>query len=367
MKKKPILSKRSKNFFKQRTLVKGALYALGIGGGVLLIAAVVFALFLNEKSYNGIMMDVIAHRLTAGSPRAEDAVTALREYVHDNVSPVTGELSRSDTVGIEKLTSGVGWCDQKSRVFMSLARPLGITTRLLFLLNEQGRSPHSIAEADLGGRWVLVDPSYNLDLVDANGAPATRDDIIRDPAILRDNSMVRTFSLYAPEWGTDEYLSMYTRTPNYVNTRKGSRSVMTSFVPPAIARTIACYAQDIYIPKAKKDYPDLASYRLFTARSYHLSGRMHKAEVIYREVLTRPDMSYVHDRARFFLALLLREEGRYDEAARVLTSLITRPVDRHWVPFARGLRSSLYKKLGEDDKAMADFSLMAEYPDAYFK
>ena len=123
-------------------------------------AATVFYFSLNEKKYNSIMMTHISSDLTKNTGDFEEKVTILRDFVRKNVHPVTDEYNRLDTVGIEKLSSGIGWCDQASRVFMQLARPRGIKTRLLFLLNEKGSSPHSIAEAWDGKRWILVDPSY---------------------------------------------------------------------------------------------------------------------------------------------------------------------------------------------------------------
>jgi len=342
--------------------------SIALGSLVLFFCVVSISavLFLNDKAYNWIMMDLIAHDVAGPLVSSEGKVRALRDFVHDNVLPVSGEPTRPDTLGIEKLSSGIGWCDQKSRVFMALAKRSGIATRLLFLKDKKGASPHSIAEALLNDRWVIVDPSYGLDLTNKSGDMASEDDIKSDISILRDNKRVKTFALYVPMWGDEEFLSMYYRQPQYIDTKKGSNETVAGILPPVVRRAYLDLVQSAHFFKVKKDYPDEPEYLLYKARNLHLAGRLGRAERLYRGILSRPDCRPAHDRSMFFLALLLRSQGRYSDAVNVLTALVTRPENKSWLPFAFGLRSSLYRKLGEVERSVDDFARCAEFTDAYF-
>jgi hypothetical protein len=119
---------------------------------VIVLGFSILYFLLNEKLYNLILMQYVSARVIEGCETIEEKIVALREFTHLNVHPVYGEKNRLDTIGIEKLVAGIGWCDQASRVFMQLAKGCGITTRLLFLLDEKGSSPHSIAEAKIKDR-----------------------------------------------------------------------------------------------------------------------------------------------------------------------------------------------------------------------
>ena len=72
------------------------------------------------------MTAYVSARVTKGLNTPQDKIRLLRRFVHENVHAVSGEYNRLDTVAIEKLTSGIGWCDQESRVYMQLAKKQGI-------------------------------------------------------------------------------------------------------------------------------------------------------------------------------------------------------------------------------------------------
>ena len=117
----------------------------------------------------------------------EQKVVALREAVYNQMKP-NGNGHTLDEVRSHNLEwaweNGVGWCDTQARVFMHLAREQGITTRLLFLMTKcMHTSPHTIAEAKLGNRWVVVDVGNNYDFR-YNGKLATRNDMAMDFTIV---------------------------------------------------------------------------------------------------------------------------------------------------------------------------------------
>ena len=336
------------------------------GIGIIAVSIMIGYGSLDEKAYNTIMVDYISSEILRQQRTFEEKVRKLRSFVHQNVSPVHGEECRPDTVAVDKLVSGIGWCDQMSRVFMQLAKTRGITTRLLFLLDEKGSSPHTIAEAWDGRRWVIVDTAYDLDIYNGANEMASAADIKNDPRILSNNPKIKMFGRYNPIWNDENYLSIYYRTPEYINKKDGRVVRMFDFLPSVLKKAFVYSVQDLYILKKKKDFSSDAEFLYFKARNYQLAGRLKKSENIYRDILGRNDTVSVKDKTRFFLALLLKEEKRYDEALGVITDLISDPKNTSWVVYAYGLRASIYGVLGDGKNADKDFQYFAGSPDAYF-
>jgi hypothetical protein len=61
-------------------------------------------------------------------------------------------------------------CGTATNAFLSLAR------------SSDRKTKHVVAEVLIGGRWIIVDPTYRVIMKDANGRPLTRQDL-RNPAI----------------------------------------------------------------------------------------------------------------------------------------------------------------------------------------
>lgn len=334
---------------------------------LLLVALTAIGLYFltNEKNYNSILTEYISTTITQNCNTISEKISTLRDYVHENISPVQGEKNRADTVGVEKLVSGIGWCDQMSRVFMQLAKKQGITTRLLFLVNEDGSSPHSIAEAWDGKKWVIVDAAYNLDLRNKEGFMVSREDIENDFDILLENPRIKRFAAHHPIWNEEEFLSIYYRLPRYINTRKGSRPIIIDYVPSIFKKAFVYFAQEIYLLKKRREFRDETEFLFYKARNYHLAGRTETAEGIYNKIL-EGEPSPVKDKTRYFLALLLYEQERHNEAIEILTQMIENCENNSWRPYAYGLRSHMYEIVGNEEKAREDFKEFSHNTDAYF-
>ena len=153
----------------------------------------------------------------------ENKVRALRQYVHDKMS-FDHNLDASkvyplDT--IQRLDSGLGgYCNQQADVFMHLAQKQGITTRMVFLYRKDTpASCHTIAEALDDNRWVIVDPTLDLELRNKNGKMASRDDVGDDIDIVRHLPNFKELEKSAPCKGanTEEWFEIYSsRNPSNV-------------------------------------------------------------------------------------------------------------------------------------------------------
>jgi hypothetical protein len=96
-----------------------------------------------------------------------------------------------------------GFCGNKSRLMVTLLRLRGVSARVAYVFNEAGWNrpelgqPYITAfvEADLAGRWVVVDPLLGIVFRRADGSPATSADLAADPELVR----ARAPHWYRPE------------------------------------------------------------------------------------------------------------------------------------------------------------------------
>jgi Transglutaminase-like superfamily len=75
-------------------------------------------------------------------------------------------------------------CGTATNAFLNLGRSAGLNTRRLLLLTPDRKVKHVVAELEINGRWVIVDPAYRTFLKDANGNLLTRKDL-QNPEVFR--------------------------------------------------------------------------------------------------------------------------------------------------------------------------------------
>lgn len=346
-------------------LKKMLLIALVLSFTVAAVHIIIFS-FINEKRYNDVILQYVSDNITKDSDGFGEKIRLLRIFTHENVHPVAGEESRPDTVGVDKLITGIGWCDQVSRTFMQLAQKSGVTSRLLFLQHENGSSPHTIAEVFDGKRWVLVDAAYNIEFVNNDGNMASMADIRDDINIINTNNRVRLFAANSPWWRDKRNLNIYYRDPSYINTKEGEFNFLIKYLPGPAKKAMVNMVQNMYLIKNKDNFDNSYDYAYFVARNYHLAGRTAKAEPLYIDLVSKFGNSNTADRARFFLALLYKEETRYDDAIKVLSDLIANCNNNGWIPYAYGLRAQIYNILGQEEKFSRDLAKVGNNIDAYF-
>lgn len=111
----------------------------------------------------------------------EEKILELSHYVHEKIKPNSNKniTTNMKISTIDRLDLGVGWCNHQVAAFMRLAEAQGIPTRMIYLLNNEGTtSPHTIGEAFVCGRWIVVDPLLDFNFI------ATRHDIVKTPSLL---------------------------------------------------------------------------------------------------------------------------------------------------------------------------------------
>jgi hypothetical protein len=68
-------------------------------------------------------------------------------------------------------------CGTATNAFLNLARSSNLQTRRLLLLTPERRTKHVVAEVQLNGRWIVVDPTYRVILRNGGGEMVTRNDL----------------------------------------------------------------------------------------------------------------------------------------------------------------------------------------------
>ncbi|MFA5147227.1 MAG: transglutaminase domain-containing protein [Candidatus Omnitrophota bacterium] len=340
-------------------MTKGRIILLIFAISLSLVSAGVYFLSfgISEKIYDKAMCYYIARHLTDGADTFEEKIASIRGFVHENVHPIAGYPNRLDTVGIEKLTSGIGWCDQQSRVFMEIASGAGIATRLLFLKIEGGASPHTVAEALApDGRWVIVDTGYDLDLRNRSGSCASQDEIRMDPAIVSENEKVRRRAPTETRWADGKYLSIYANTPEYIVTRKRMKFDILKAVPLSWIRPFTAAIKDRYLDRTLTPLKDIYASAMVRARGYQLLGHYKKSDALYEKIIASSGDYLLARKAEFYYALSLKERNMHSEALGYITDTLRTHPGHPYLKYLYRMRASIFDGLGRREEAEADLA-----------
>jgi transglutaminase superfamily protein len=93
-------------------------------------------------------------------------------------------------------------CGSATNAFLNLTRSSGVESRRLLLLAPDMTADHVVAELNLDGRWVIVDPTYRTFMKDAHGNLLTRKDL-QNPEIFR--QATGSIPGYLPEYNYQRF------------------------------------------------------------------------------------------------------------------------------------------------------------------
>lgn len=93
-------------------------------------------------------------------------------------------------------------CGSATNAFLNLTRSAGIESRRLLLLAPDMTAKHVVAELNLDGHWVIVDPTYRTFLKDAHGNLLTRKDL-QNPEIF--HQATASIPGYLPEYNYQRF------------------------------------------------------------------------------------------------------------------------------------------------------------------
>jgi hypothetical protein len=93
-------------------------------------------------------------------------------------------------------------CGTATNAFLNLARSADLQVRRLLLLSPDRRAKHVVAEVQLDGRWIIVDPTYRVVLRNAKGEMLTRKQLQNPETFAEATSAVHG---YPKEYSYEKY------------------------------------------------------------------------------------------------------------------------------------------------------------------
>ncbi len=256
-------------------------------------------------------------------------------WLIDAVQPYDGQP-------IDYLVEGVGWCDYHAKVFCRLLAERGLHARYVFLKDQHGQSPHTIAEVRIQGRWRAVDPFFNLIYVQSAEwqqlEQVTPDLVERLPEL----------QLLKAESGNakDQILHLARetfplrlepiRSHDFMTNRHPFDAIADAYVM-VFGKPFARWYQDAYLRRVLATEQNQGKALWIRARHYHLYGRLDEAAGCYRQLLASTKSEPYHERTVLFFSRLLTQQGATAEARALLETFVRRQPQARWAQFQLAL------------------------------
>lgn len=170
-----------------RAISKNAVVAtLAFLHGAILMA---LAVLLFNADYEDRLYDTMTGILDTENMNEEDTAVALMGLSHALVWPRTEFFSRAPYIpgrgmlfrsGDMQLVDGRDGCGAFSHVLGRLLQQAGYEFRIVQMACDVAPICHILVEARAGGKWIVLDPLYNLAFRNRDGSYASADEISED-------------------------------------------------------------------------------------------------------------------------------------------------------------------------------------------
>lgn len=144
--------------------------------------------------------------IVPGGATPEERVQAILNWMRvgppRSVEPITAGLAMRDpetTLNYHQLLS---ICGTATNAFLNLARSSDLQVRRLLLLTPDRNTKHVVAEVQLNGRWVIVDPMYRVILRNSAGEMVTVNEL-KNPQTFAE--AIGKVPGYPPEYNYQNY------------------------------------------------------------------------------------------------------------------------------------------------------------------
>jgi hypothetical protein len=193
---------------------------------------------------------------------------------------------------IGSLIRGGAVCDSMAWTLVRLAEQRGIDGRIAWLTDENGVSPHTVAELWIDDEWRVFDPYYGVIPRNPDGTVATSDQIARGN--LGTGSVAyRTSEDRRIQGFPDELIGINLFSSTHVFYESANPGLLTNIRTRVLTEMTAVtwpVIQDLhrlldrehrYLPR--DEMPGDAAY--LTARRYHLAHRYERARDFYQQAI----------------------------------------------------------------------------------
>ena len=177
------------------------------GVNLLLVAAIVSSIYAGIREYSvRRYLDGFSDAIVPNSLPEEQKLDAILEWMRAEPSRAVAtnldELSKRNPEMTLTYSQLLNVCGTATNAFLNLVRSSDLRARRLLLLTPDNNTKHVVAEVLIGGRWIIVDPTYRVILKDAAGHFLTRKDL-QDPAIFE--QAVSAVPRYPREYTYDHF------------------------------------------------------------------------------------------------------------------------------------------------------------------
>ncbi len=146
--------------------------------------------------------DAIVSETASPQQKAETILSWMRNGPPRLEAQDPTELSSRDPQNTLNYRQLLAVCGGATNAFLNLSRSAGLNTRRLLLLSPDRTATHVVAELEVDGRWVIVDPTYRTFMKDIQGNLLTRKDL-QNPDIFR--QATSALPGYHPEYSYDRF------------------------------------------------------------------------------------------------------------------------------------------------------------------
>ncbi|MEX2424811.1 MAG: hypothetical protein WD990_12610 [Acidimicrobiia bacterium] len=208
------------------------------------------------------------------------------------------------------LLRGWGYCDSTAMAFVQVAERRGFRGRLMFLHDETGVSPHTVATLMVDGEWRVFDTLTHRYVRDDVGALATLDDIASGRAAV-------TGERFDPAWYGRA--TVFYETPEPAGIWQWVKSAPTSMLSAVGRSPLGDVIAEVYMRaepptfitvdgRVWEDWSDPGDRAFWEARNEHLFTGDHAraAELYGRAIALGSDRAY---EAHFYLQRLTEIAG----------------------------------------------------------
>ena len=153
---------------------------------VLLLLSILLTVYMAIWEYSTRMyLKGFSDAVIPASATPEEKIEAILAWMSDGPARrpdpigVTVDRDPTDTLNYRALLQV---CGSATNAFINLADSSGLSARRLLLLASDRGTRHVVAEVNLEGRWIVVDPTFRTILRGNDGLPLTRRELA-DPAV----------------------------------------------------------------------------------------------------------------------------------------------------------------------------------------
>jgi hypothetical protein len=177
------------------------------GVNLLLVAAIVSSIYAGIREYSvRRYLDGFSDAIVPNSLPEEQKLEAILDWMRAEPSRAVAanpdELSKRNPEMTLTYSQLLNVCGTATNAFLNLVRSSDLRARRLLLLTPDNNTKHVVAEVFIGGRWIIVDPTYRVILKDAAGHFLTRKDL-QNPAVFE--QAVSVVPKYPREYTYDHF------------------------------------------------------------------------------------------------------------------------------------------------------------------